>query len=157
MYVPKDNSAQSAVLALIAYRIWKNEGQFTLVANTRRGRLLPIARIIIESGLLNTAYLVVYITVLQVQKGKGSLPIVADMASPLVGIIFSLVIVRVGLNSAKETMYGTQLSSLRVKRRHVPGLDQVSATSRSHPLTSSLPYSNDTLSIGFDKLQGNVV
>ncbi|KAG5718184.1 hypothetical protein E4T56_gene18890 [Termitomyces sp. T112] len=149
--------ANAIATSLIAYRIWKNEGQFTLVANTRRGRLLPIARIIIESGLLNTAYLVVYITVLQVQKGKGSLPIVADMASPLVGIIFSLVIVRVGLNSAKETMYGTQLSSLRVKRRHVPGLDQVSATSRSHPLTSSLPYSNDTLSIGFDKLQGNVV
>lgn len=40
---------------------------------------MPVARILIESGALNTAYLVTYITVLQVQKGQGSLPIVADM------------------------------------------------------------------------------
>ncbi|KAG6895235.1 hypothetical protein C0995_012987 [Termitomyces sp. Mi166 len=72
--------ANAIATSLVAYRIWMSERQFNRVANTRRGRLLPIARIVVESGLLNTAYLIVYITVLQVQKGKGSLPIVADMS-----------------------------------------------------------------------------
>ncbi|KAK0447012.1 uncharacterized protein EV420DRAFT_1714619 [Desarmillaria tabescens] len=90
-------AANAISTSLIAYRIWRSESRMkAITSNTsKRGRLMPVVRIVIESGALNTADLITYIAVLQAQRGKGSLPIVADMASPLVGIIFSLVIVRV--------------------------------------------------------------
>ncbi|KAK0435497.1 hypothetical protein EV421DRAFT_1835228 [Armillaria borealis] len=97
-------AANAISTSLIAYRIWSSERQLkaSTAGTSGRGHIMPVVRIIIKSGALNTAYLIAYITVLQVQKGKGSLPIVADMGSPLVGSIFSLVIVRVGLNKMRN-------------------------------------------------------
>ncbi|KAK0435498.1 hypothetical protein EV421DRAFT_1835237 [Armillaria borealis] len=85
---------------LIAYRIWLAESQLVAVGVSKAGKhnALKVVRIVIESGALNTAHLVSYTIVLHLGKGKGALPIVANMASPLVGIIFSLVIVRIELN-----------------------------------------------------------
>ena len=54
---------------------WRSNVETPRSAST----LLPIVRILIESGALNTAYLTVYIIVLYVEKGAGGVPIVADM------------------------------------------------------------------------------
>ncbi|PBK80916.1 hypothetical protein ARMGADRAFT_1146951 [Armillaria gallica] len=101
--------------ALIAYRIWLAESQLVAAGVSKAGKhnALKVVRIFIESGALNTTHLVSYAIVLHLGKGKGALPIVAIMASPLVGIIFSLVIVRIGLNRtiSDETI---ALSTIRI-------------------------------------------
>lgn len=73
-------------------------------------KLTPIARIILESGLLNAAFLFAF--VMTVVFSSSSLEIMSEMASiksgcppcdsadvlcPMCGIVFSIVIFRVGL------------------------------------------------------------
>ncbi|KAG6812293.1 hypothetical protein H0H92_003602 [Tricholoma furcatifolium] len=152
--------ANAIATSLVAYRIWSNEREFnktlgasdsgiTRLASAGRSRLLPIARIVFESGLLNTAYLIVYITVLQVQKGQGSLPIVADMASPLVGLIFSLVIVRIGIKNANRTAYSNQFSTLRVKQGPVSSSVTAISRGKGHIIsTSSAPQNESVIELG---------
>ncbi|KAK7056366.1 hypothetical protein VNI00_002920 [Paramarasmius palmivorus] len=125
--------ANATSTALIAYRIWSNDRKFTSglpsVGETSvisgRGRLLPIAKILIESGALNTAFLVTYTAVLQAQKRQGGLAVVADMSTPFIGIVFSLVIVRIGLRSRRiglpstiATRSGQDVMPINLRNEH---------------------------------------
>jgi len=89
----------------IAYRIWsyerrslKSQRENSYVAYRRSFK--PIARIIVESGALNATFLIVYTAILD--KRPLAISIMGDMAAPFVGVVFSLVIVRVALNSQRE-------------------------------------------------------
>jgi hypothetical protein len=96
--------------SLLAWKIWTKERQFSGSFNdtsistngssesTRRS-LYPIIRVIVESGILNIGYLCAYMGVLYTTKISGATAIMACIASPMVGIIFSMVIIRVGMQS----------------------------------------------------------
>ncbi|KAG7095905.1 hypothetical protein E1B28_006592 [Marasmius oreades] len=140
--------ANGIATSLIAFRIWRNERKLVLPSvSTKstsglsvisgRGSLLPIARILVESGALNTAYLIAYTIVLQVEEGQGSLPIVADMSTPLVGIIFSLVIVRVQIRSTQIMRPSTDGSTTAASRT---GLSFAFNQNRSEQLSDQDMY-----------------
>ncbi|KAG7095908.1 hypothetical protein E1B28_006594 [Marasmius oreades] len=142
--------ANGMATSLIAFRIWQSEKHLRKMhisrlaltwrsndQTPRRKTLLPIALILIESGALNTAYLITYIITLYVEKDAGGLPIVADMATPLVGIIFSLVIVRVEMNRLRANRMGT-IQRSGVGNDHVEGAERRS-------LTFGAPEQHDTL------------
>ncbi|KAF8879039.1 hypothetical protein BD779DRAFT_1676574 [Infundibulicybe gibba] len=96
-------SANAISTCLIAYKIWKADQQFKQVSSrtfsTRRS-LFPVARIIIESGAINTAYLLAYTIVLR--SGSNGIEIMASIVTPLVGIIFAMVIIRAALAADRE-------------------------------------------------------
>ena len=78
----------------IGYRIWSYEklalkSQRNHTHEAYRRSLKPIARIVVESGALNAAYLVVYTAILD--RRRGAVAIMGDVAAPFVGIVFSLV------------------------------------------------------------------
>lgn len=70
--------------ALLAYRIWLSERLIIEqgVSRSHMG-LRPVMRIVVESGALNTAFLITYMAVLDSKSplSAGALPIVSDMVS----------------------------------------------------------------------------
>ncbi|KAG7099804.1 hypothetical protein E1B28_001615 [Marasmius oreades] len=115
---------------LIAFRIWRNEREVihhSTGSSRTAGRLpssvvwgrnsfFPIARIILESGALYTVFLIAFTIVLrrETPRRQQSMPILANMITPLIGIIFSLVIVRVKIlsnRSLKDSQRTTAASS----------------------------------------------
>ncbi|KAJ7464500.1 hypothetical protein FB451DRAFT_1263676 [Mycena latifolia] len=97
-------SANIIATSLLAYRIWNSERQlsksmgqtsgykFSSGANHRR-----VVRIVLESGLVNTAYLIAYTAVLVI--GNTGLEVMAGISTPLIGIIFTVVIIRAATSS----------------------------------------------------------
>ncbi|KAF8883525.1 hypothetical protein BD779DRAFT_1744070 [Infundibulicybe gibba] len=95
-------AANTIATSLIAYKIWRADRQLrkTISMASARHSLLPIARIIIESGAINTAYLLTYVIILQ--SGSNGIEILASIVTPLVGVIFTMVIIRAALAADKE-------------------------------------------------------
>ncbi|OSD02601.1 hypothetical protein PYCCODRAFT_1425172 [Trametes coccinea BRFM310] len=94
----------STPAAMLAFRIWSvDRSMKTVMEPGRKSRLSPIVRIVLESGLLNAAYLFVYVMTLEF--GSEGLEIMSEMAVPLTGIIFSIVILRVGHQRHDDTYY----------------------------------------------------
>ncbi|KAH9893335.1 hypothetical protein C8Q73DRAFT_528365 [Cubamyces lactineus] len=115
--------ANALATSLLAYRIWSIDRQLQHVLDTDIGgasKLSPIVRIILESGLINAAYLFVFVITLE--SGSQGLEIMSEMAVPLTGIIFSIVILRVGHQSHGDSFYARNATrsgtiSWAVKRR----------------------------------------
>ncbi|KAF8883522.1 hypothetical protein BD779DRAFT_825736 [Infundibulicybe gibba] len=106
-------AANGIATSLIAYKIWKADRQLkkTMSIISTRRSLLPAARIIIESGAVNTAYLFIHMFVVYSNDAFG-VQIMASIASPLVGIIFTMVIIRATLaadRQAASTTIGNQI------------------------------------------------
>ncbi|KAF8889042.1 hypothetical protein BD779DRAFT_1672005 [Infundibulicybe gibba] len=85
------------VTTLISYRVWSIHRQ---VATTAQQRITPVIHVIMDSALIYTFFLVLthagYLA-------KNVYQFIAlDMASPAIGIAFSLIIVRVGLGLGSE-------------------------------------------------------
>ncbi|KAI0652735.1 hypothetical protein C8Q79DRAFT_118161 [Trametes meyenii] len=97
-----------AAAALLAFRIWSIDRRLknALESEVDNSRLTPIVRIILESGLINAAYLFVMVVTLEAK--SEALELMSEMAVPLTGIIFSIVILRVGLQRHDDTFYTTQ-------------------------------------------------
>jgi len=95
--------ANAFATSMLAYRIWSvdRETKNALAANS--SRLSPIVRIILESGIINAAYLFAYVMTLEF--GSEGLEIMSEMSVPLTGIIFSIVILRVGHQRHDDTYY----------------------------------------------------
>lgn len=68
--------------ALLAYRIWSVDRQLSnaLDHGSERSRLTPIARIILESGLMNAAYL--FVMVMTLEFGSEILELMSEMVCP---------------------------------------------------------------------------
>jgi len=94
-------AANSIATGLIAFKIWKSEHQLKNAmgasnhASRSRSSLMPVVILVVESGVLNAAYLLAYTIVLR--SGSEGLEIMASIATPYIGIIFSAVIIRAGL------------------------------------------------------------
>ncbi|KAI0675869.1 hypothetical protein C8Q78DRAFT_964526 [Trametes maxima] len=118
--------ANALATSLLAYRIWSIDRQLMDAVDrdiAGQSRLSPIVRIVLESGVMNAAYLLVFVMTLEF--GSQALEIISEMAVPLTGIIFSIVILRVGHQRHGDSFYATQrpvgtLSEWSVKRRTVP-------------------------------------
>ncbi|KAF8589743.1 hypothetical protein K439DRAFT_1404748 [Ramaria rubella] len=93
-------SANALATSFLAFRIWGVHRRTKHHLTAKGSTLMPIFRIIIESGAMNAAYLFVYN--LMVLIGSEALEFMASVASPISGIIFSIVIIRVGLNATGE-------------------------------------------------------
>ncbi|KAH9851891.1 hypothetical protein C2E23DRAFT_886105 [Lenzites betulinus] len=128
--------ANALATSLLAYRIWSvdRETHSALqVSEDPQSRLSPIVRIILESGLINAAYLFVFVMTLEF--GSQALEIMSEMAVPLTGIIFSIVILRVGHQRHSDSFYSahqplTSLAWARTKRTELSV-----APDASHPST----------------------
>ncbi|KAF8879029.1 hypothetical protein BD779DRAFT_1447229 [Infundibulicybe gibba] len=97
-------AANTIATSLIAYKIWRADQRQRKITSTTsqtsaRHSLLPIARIIVESGAINTAYLLTYVVILQYN--SNGIQIMASI-TPLVGVIFTMVIIRAALASGKK-------------------------------------------------------
>ncbi|KAJ7613354.1 hypothetical protein DFH06DRAFT_1109235 [Mycena polygramma] len=99
-------SANIIATTLLGYRIWtsdkairqsigRSSGYSSSASNHRR-----VLNIIMESGLVNAAYLVAYTTVLVI--GSHGLEIMAGISTPLIGIIFAVVIIRAAISSERQ-------------------------------------------------------
>ncbi|KAI0628050.1 hypothetical protein C8Q77DRAFT_1068729 [Trametes polyzona] len=109
--------ANALATSLLAYRIWSIERKLKSAMDTRGttmsalppSRISPLIRIVLESGLMNAAYLFVFLMTLEF--GSQALEIISEMAVPLTGIIFSIVILRVGHQTHGDSFYapGQQL------------------------------------------------
>jgi magnesium-transporting ATPase (P-type) len=120
-------AANVTATSLIAYRVWKSETNYLAphdpVGNHRtEGGLKTFLRVTVESGVLNIGYLCAYIGVLYSSKISGATAVVACLATPMVGIVFSLVIVQVGLRASQEAKdRNTSAAPLHVAHRKRSG------------------------------------
>ncbi|KAF5372442.1 hypothetical protein D9757_009924 [Collybiopsis confluens] len=97
--------ANAIATSLLAFKIWSVDrhlrGMVTEIEST--STLTPVVRIILESGMLNVAYLFAYI--MAIVLGSQGLELISEMATPLTGIIFSIVILRVAHAHYDDTLY----------------------------------------------------
>jgi len=92
--------ANAVATSLLAFRIWQVDRRNRALLGTSSSSLMPIVKILVESGAINAAYLFIYnVTLLS---GSQALEFMAQVATPISGIIFSIVIIRVGLNTKGE-------------------------------------------------------
>jgi len=80
------------VTSLIVFRIWRVNMS---TAASAAGSLRPVMSIILESGVLYVASLFIFL--MTYLAGSNSQYIMVDCINPMIGITFSLLIVRVGL------------------------------------------------------------
>ncbi|KAF8991667.1 hypothetical protein BDQ17DRAFT_1370452 [Cyathus striatus] len=108
-------AANSISTSLISYKIWTHDKKTRRVffhGTTVYGgqNLMPVVRVIAESGAVNAAYLLAYLVVLV--KGTHALEIMAGISTPLIGILFGTVIIRATMSSQhNSTMQSTNRST----------------------------------------------
>ncbi|KAI0674667.1 hypothetical protein C8Q78DRAFT_1067624 [Trametes maxima] len=95
--------ANAFATSMLAYRIWSVDRQTKGGMESGASRLTPIVRIVLESGLINAAFLFVYVMTLEF--GTQGLEIMSEMAVPMTGIVFSIVILRVGHQRHDDSYY----------------------------------------------------
>jgi len=103
-------AANTIATGLIAFKIWQSERHLKFAmgasnASHSRTSLMPVVILVIESGLLNAAYLLAYTIVLR--SGSHGLEIMASIATPYIGIIFSGVIICAGLAAQRTQVQST--------------------------------------------------
>ncbi|KAF5316010.1 hypothetical protein D9619_006923 [Psilocybe cf. subviscida] len=104
--------ANAVATSLLAFRIWQVDRRTRQLMGTSTSSLMPIVKILIESGAINAAYLFVYNVSLL--SGSEALEFMAQVATPISGIIFSIVIIRVGLNTKGELDWTVDHRSTRL-------------------------------------------
>ncbi|KAG7089803.1 hypothetical protein E1B28_011453 [Marasmius oreades] len=135
--------------SLLAYRIWSvNKRLRDMVTEEKSNLTTPVVRIILESGALNVAYLFAY--VMAIGWSSQGLELISEMATPLTGIIFSTVILRVAHARHDDTFYTSN---------HLPTLSfrfakkSTKATETTDPSTVDMATSTNIL--GDTKSTGN--
>ncbi|KAJ7215165.1 hypothetical protein C8J57DRAFT_1732610 [Mycena rebaudengoi] len=148
-------SANIIATSLLAYRIWvgdkalreslgRSSGYTSSGSSHRR-----VLKIIMESGVVNAAYLVAYTTVLVV--GNHGLEIMAGISTPLIGIIFTVVIIRAALASERQATMAGSSHALPLARRKTGG---VSDTTLQITVNSDIEHGESMEMKGF-KLGNN--
>ncbi|KDR71350.1 hypothetical protein GALMADRAFT_144035 [Galerina marginata CBS 339.88] len=96
-------SANAISTGLLSYKIWTADRNLrkTLPISSTGRRLTPVLRIVLESGIVNTLYLLAYTVILD--NGMDGIAIMASIVTPLVGIIFTTVIIRAALSAEAES------------------------------------------------------
>ncbi|KAI0730814.1 hypothetical protein C8Q76DRAFT_833457 [Earliella scabrosa] len=105
--------ANALATSLLAYRIWSTDRAVVQVMNldlrSEHHRLTPILRIVLESGAINAALLSAFVIAAAFE--SPSLEIMSEMGTPMCGIIFSIVIFRVGLRRRGQAWSTTRRMS----------------------------------------------
>ncbi|KZT50267.1 hypothetical protein CALCODRAFT_197982 [Calocera cornea HHB12733] len=92
---------------LIAFRLWRVDRKSSLYKN---GSLMPLVWVIVESGALYSTLWVIELTeAILVQPG---LVLVSQLVTPVIGIAFSLLIVRVGLGLTQDSSIRTGAATI---------------------------------------------
>jgi len=125
---------------LLAYRLWSTERRVSGMKSTQRNSLLPILRVVVDSGLLYSAALIVVLACF-LAKTRAQL-IVFDLVTPIISIAFYAVILRVALVSRKN-----ELSSIFGRSIELESRSQNARSQNSRRITGKfeprLPALND--------------
>jgi len=138
---------------LLAYRLYSTERKVAGMRSSQSSSLMPILRVVVDSGLIYSAALVVVLACF-IAKTRAQL-IVFDLITPIINIAFYAIFLRIALvnkNNQLSTMFGqtiqlesrTQNSRSANSRRmtsgksepRLPALDDV-----SHSLESAIDHS----------------
>ncbi|KAJ6495811.1 hypothetical protein C8R47DRAFT_1042987 [Mycena vitilis] len=147
-------AAHFLVKGLVAYRLWSINHQIAEFVNNR---FTPIILLVIESGAIYSATLM---TLLILYKTKSWFQyVLLDAISPIVGLVFSMIIVRIGLglttvNGQHTYANGTSSRTPRnASSNNTKGtVSQIQFTGRGGPATSE----TEMVSIGGEeKAQGS--
>ncbi|PPQ80050.1 hypothetical protein CVT26_011505, partial [Gymnopilus dilepis] len=87
---------------LIAFRIWYSHQTTKSLVRASGRTVLPAMVVIIESGSIYSACLIILLSLYL--SGSFSQYIVLDAVTQVIGVVFSMVIVRVGLGISSERM-----------------------------------------------------
>ncbi|KAJ7091722.1 hypothetical protein C8R43DRAFT_1142004 [Mycena crocata] len=80
---------------LIAFRVWKGQREVSGISTMTN--LNKVVMIVLESGAMYSATLIIILATF-IHKSTSAYNVLIDVISPIIGIVFSLIIVRVGLN-----------------------------------------------------------
>ncbi|TDL17404.1 hypothetical protein BD410DRAFT_776178 [Rickenella mellea] len=129
-------AANSIATALLAYKIWAHETRVNAVlsegSRTVRFSNMVIVKIVLESGMLNAAYLVAYVAILRC--GTHGLEILSLMFTPFVGIIFATVILRTTTATQRHLMAASRDARSQASSLQFP---QAVRTARSEDMESN--------------------
>lgn len=108
--------------ALVASRIWHVNH-----LSMAHGSLHPILLLVIESGMVYSATLMTLLILYKV--GSWFQYVLLDAVSPIVGLVFSMIIVRIGLGitTPKGETLQTNVSTMVFKRNNVVRLEPLGA------------------------------
>ncbi|KZO89934.1 hypothetical protein CALVIDRAFT_433302 [Calocera viscosa TUFC12733] len=137
------------VTLLIVFRIWKVNMSTALSA---AGSLRPVMSIILESGVIYAASLFIFL--MTYVSGSNSQYILVDAINPMIGITFSLLIVRVGLG-----VHGESSSHFRSQgRSHPTPMQPISIAVNRHFQTdaSGDPLERDDSEFELDNVDGKL-
>ncbi|KAH8111796.1 hypothetical protein DFH11DRAFT_578183 [Phellopilus nigrolimitatus] len=134
--------------ALIAFKIWWTERQ--LAGLVFRNSLSPVIAIVIESGALYSASLISLMTTYA--SGSWACYIALDMTTQIIGITFSLIIVRIGLGlSTEETVRSTThsrgVTAHRCENQEVPMRPLVVQISQSKSMQDDQATTNQSANV----------
>ncbi|KZT21768.1 hypothetical protein NEOLEDRAFT_1181442 [Neolentinus lepideus HHB14362 ss-1] len=92
--------------------IWNKNSKAAQIAGSTSS-LMPVVKLVIESGALNAGYMLA--NTITLVTGTEGLETMAEMGTPLIGCIFLLVIIRVCINSREDPTSDNQKSSLALR------------------------------------------
>ncbi|KAH7929030.1 hypothetical protein BV22DRAFT_1044252 [Leucogyrophana mollusca] len=122
---------------LIAFKIWRIQRAVAPFAKGNENDLSRLVAIIVESGSVYSALLVVMITTYTT--GSPAMFIFLNTMSPIIGIVFSSVIVRVGLGLSHGDSHQRNATPLSTMRH------RWTARSSARPSPSDRVYSSSNL------------
>lgn len=144
---------------LLAYKIYQVDKANRELLDATGSGLIPIVRIIIESGALNATYLLIYTVTLET--GTEALETVAEMSTVMFGVIATMLIVRVQINTERELRYATgrPLTTLKFGSRPMAtvNLQSALATSPGRDLEKGLNTQFTAYTIGDSSTSGTEV
>ncbi|KIM75047.1 hypothetical protein PILCRDRAFT_827604 [Piloderma croceum F 1598] len=125
--------------AMIAFRIWQSQQRFKEARAT--SRLFPVMVMIIESGAIYSSALISVIATYAT--GNNAQYIIVDFVPSLIGIVFAMIIVRVGLGISSNGSQLTQSQSRKALTvQSFPGARSYQDTN-GHYSMKALPISVD--------------
>ncbi|KAL0955936.1 hypothetical protein HGRIS_002123 [Hohenbuehelia grisea] len=130
---------------LIAYRIWAQERDTRRVgihSNGSKSSLMPIVRIIVESAAIYSLELLVLIILYAL--GHNGQFVVQEAVVPTVGIVFTLMTVRIAMRSSKS-LATTEVQSPTIRWRRYPGTDTTATT--EFPMTVHSVVTTDAIDL----------
>ncbi|KAI0322970.1 hypothetical protein OF83DRAFT_1181048 [Amylostereum chailletii] len=136
-------ASNAVATSLLAYRIWDVERQSAHALDNSQARLMPIVRIVLESGAISAAYLFAYVMCLSV--GSQGLELMSEMATPLTGIVFTIVIVRIAFHQEKDGYWSTKPTTLRFTRQKKVTRSTDILTTTQHGIITVELAGDDTL------------
>ncbi|EJU05401.1 hypothetical protein DACRYDRAFT_103887 [Dacryopinax primogenitus] len=133
------------VLTLIVYRIWKVN---TSIGRTSTSSLRPIIAVLLESGIMYVTTLFLFLVTYLA--GSNSQFIMVDILNPIIGIAFTVLIVRVGLGATRSQMDSTYFRSQHTGGSHGLGPIAISVNRNVHPDEAMLDEDHSGYKLGSD-------